>query len=140
MPETHKFTFNGKVYYIGTIVKINEEYQKHTGFNSFLKFIGYNASSQTYCFSSLVNNWDIYNLFDEQINLYIDKVIKEEEKYCEKTECNPKYIDGILSAWIWYILFMFGALFLNGRLNIIIVWCLSTLIFFSWRSKKIKGG
>ena len=140
MPETHKFIFNDKIYYVGTIVKINETYQKYIGFNSVLKFIGYNVDTKVYLFSSLLNNWDIYDLSYEQIELYVDEILKEAKNCLEKTNCNPEYIDGILSAWIWYILFMFFALFLNGIFNVLAVWCVATFIFFSWRNNKIKGG
>ena len=138
--QTDLFIFNHAHYYIGTIVKIKREYQHTCRFNSTLKFTGYIISENVYCFSSIHNPWDVYRLSREQIDLYIDEIIKSGVGVDNQKTMDPKYIDGILSAWIWYIFIMVFAICFNGIENVILTWCAATFIFFNWRHKKIKGG
>ena len=140
MNKECKFIFNGQSYYIGTIVKINEQYQGQVMFNSVLKFTGYNFYEDVYCFSSLQDCWEIYKLSDEQIKLYVSEILKECVTEQHNKSAHVAYVEGIVSAWIWYILIMFFALFLNGVENVIIIWCITTFVFFYWRHYKIKGG
>ena len=63
--------------------------------------------------------------------------IADTTKLSNKIE--PKYIEGIISAWIWYILIMFFGVLLKGAVTTIIVWTLASIIFFNWRRKKING-
>jgi hypothetical protein len=134
------FIFNGKNYYTGTIIEIKEELQQHVNFSLKLQYIGYITEKKTYYFSSLYDNWQVYNIPKEQLCMYIKNILYEGKIENKNQTLDPKYIDGIVSAWIWYILIMFFSLFFRGVENIIITWCVATFIFFSWRSKKIKGG
>lgn len=140
MNRTSLFIFNGRSYYVGAKVKIKEEYIQHCRFNSILQFTGYIIDENVYCFSSVQNHWEVYRWSSEQVSLYIDAVLINgvAEHGSERTDA--KYIDGIVSAWMWYIFIMVFALFFNGVENIIITWCVATFIFFQWKNKKIKGG
>lgn len=141
MMDTKKpFIFNHKIYYAGTVVTIHSEYQQNFKFHSTLKFVGYEACNRMYCFSVLYDNWTIYRLSSEQINIYIASVLKEGDDVSEDTRIDTKYIDGIVSAWIWYIFIMLFALILQGAASVATVWIIATIIFFSWRHNKIKGG
>ena len=51
----------------------------------------------------------------------------------------PDNIDGIVSAWIWYIIIMVFGLFLKEPLNVFGVWILASVIFFTWRHRKMNG-
>lgn len=140
MNQTSPFIFNNKFYYPGTIVKIKKEWEQYFQFNTVLQFTGYIIDERAYCFSTLQDRWRIYKLSSEQVSEYIEDVLKESLKECDNKIVNTEYIDGIVSAWIWYILIMLFALFFKGAENVIMTWCLATFIFFSWRHKKIKGG
>ena len=136
------FNFKGKKYGAGTIIKIYKNAEKYFKFNSMLKFKRYNSNENLYCFTSLYDTWQEYKMTDIQLNVYIENVVKEciwETSYRETETIDPKYIDGILSAWIWYIIIMFFALFLNGIGNKIITLVIISIIFWSWRKKKING-
>ena len=140
MNKETPFIFNNRTYYVGTIVEINEECKHKFRFNSILKFSWYNEKENMYCFTTLQDNWDIYKLSNEQINTCIKCVLNDDLVERKNDEIEPQYIDGIVSAWIWYILIMIFAFFLQGTTNIIVVWAVTTFIFVSWRNKKIKGG
>jgi hypothetical protein len=140
MNKTAPFIFNDKHYYAGTVVKIKEEWKQCLGFNSMLQFTGYMVEEKLYYFTALHDNWEIYRLSKDEMYKYIEcvlkvGVIKENDRRVE-----PKYIEGIVSAWIWYILAMIFAIFLKGAENVIMTWGLATFIFFNWRNRKIKGG
>ena len=140
MNKTIPFIFNNGEHYVGTIVSINDAYKQNFRFNSILKFIGYSLEEDAYCFTTLQDNWNVYKLSEKQIRIYIKDILKEGQTEFKNENIDPQYIDGIISAWIWYILIMFFAVFLRDVQNIIAVWLVATFIFFSWRHKKIKGG
>lgn len=140
MNKQTPFIFNGKLYYTETIVKIKENLRKFVGFNSSLKYIDYLIEKNVYCFSSLYNNWETYHITCEQIQDYIEDVLYESKMKIINERIEPKYIEGITSAWIWYILIMFFAVFLKRITYAIVVCVIATFIFFDWRNTKIKGG
>lgn len=140
MNNTSPFVFNGRIYYPGTVIKVKEIYKHLFKFNSMLRFTGYIISEKTYCFSSLHDGWEVYKLSNDQISKYFESILTEGIIKDDNKRTDPKYIDGIVSAWIWYILVMVFALFFKGAGNVIMTWCLATFIFFRWRNRKIKGG
>lgn len=140
MNKTSPFVINGEFYYVGTIVKIKKEYHNNVGFHMILKFVGYITEERAYCFSSLQNNFEIYKIPVDDISKYIENILSSGEIEENDKRVDQKYIEGIVSAWIWYILAMFVAIFAKDPVNIIASWVLSTFIFFRWRHKKIKGG
>lgn len=139
MNKKNSFIFNGKVYYIGTIIKINEDYKKYFGFNSRLKFSGYIIQENACCFTSLYNALDVYKISNKDIMKYTEGIVEEVVMDTSVTTIDPKYIDGIVSAWIWYIIAMFFSLAFKNIFDTLLVWTVSTLIFFNWRNKKIRG-
>ena len=134
------FTYNGVRYYPGTIVELKEERKKDFGFCSYMKFSRYDDDSNKYCFTSLHDIWKQYFVFEDQIQICVNSILKTNlmpESTNEKIE--PKYIDGIVEAWTWYIIIMFFALFIKGIGNTILIWVLTSIIFFNWRYNKING-
>lgn len=140
MNKTSPFIFNGKIYYVGTIVKIKKEYHNNVGFHTVLKFVGYITEENAYCFSSLQNKFEIYKISADYISKYIENILENVAIEENDKRADPKYIEGIVSAWIWYILVMFIAIFAKDPVNSIMLCVVSTFIFFIWRHKKIKGG
>ena len=139
--DINYFKYNGKYYGVGTLVKIKDINKQHCGFNSILKFTGYNLNDERYCFRSLYGAWTIYKFSNEEIALYVQEILEEGNLELEnKKTIHPQYIEGIVSAWIWYILIMVFALLFKGIENIIITWIVATFIFFRWRHHKINGG
>ena len=141
MDEFTPFIFKDLPYYAGTIVEVDQKWKQNFRFNTVLKFIGYNKNEDTYCFITLHDNWTIYRLSNAQVSLYINRILKEVVyKPDNNNDMDPKYIDGIVSAWTWYIIIMLFAFFVYGIVNKICIWIVATFIFFNWRHKKIKGG
>ena len=138
---SYYFCFHGKSYSKGTIVKIAEHHKDKFGFYSYVIFDSHDTTNNTYCFKSLYNAWDIFRISEDQLNICIEAV--EANSICNQDDVdstvNPKYIEGIISAWIWYIVAMISGLFLQNISNVIGVWVIASVIFFNWRRKKING-
>lgn len=135
------FYFRGNNYGKGTIVKIYEEHKEKFKFYSNLIFEKYDKESGLYLFKSPYNHWEIFNISKNQIEEYIEEVVKPccVAQVDMSTKVNPDYIEGMSSAWIWYILIMFFGLFLKGPINVVSTWVLASIVFFTWRHKKING-
>ena len=140
MDHAPTFIFHGRLYYPGTIVEIRDEYQKDFHFRTVLKFIDCVSEEGTYCFVSIYDNFEMYTLYDAQIDLYIKTILKEGLIETPNKHMSDRNIEGIVSAWMWYVLIMWFALFFQGLENTMVTWVVATLVFFSWRNKKIKGG
>lgn len=133
------FIFNNKQYFPETLIQIKTECRKDFGFYSILKFIRYNNDNNLYYFSSLFDKWHYYKLTYQELLDCIDKV-QAEGLPIQTSKLNPAYVDGIVEAWVWYILIMIFAVFVKGIGETLIVWIVATIIFFQWRYKKINGG
>lgn len=133
------FIFNGKKHYIGTIVKINECYIQQFNFNSKLKFIGCVVEKNSYRFTSLYNAFDAYEISVDDVTKYINEVIYDVETVQNENTIKPEYIEGIVSAWILYVASIFFSFAFKEVTDTLMACALSTIIFFSWRNKKIKG-
>lgn len=137
------FVYHNKKYYRKTVVKIHDGECHNFGFYTTMIFNGYDIERNLYCFVSPCNSWDKYYMTDCQITACIKEIIQPCCDPClqnEREKVDLKYVDGMLAAWIWYILIMCFGLFLNGIVNVLIVWTVASVIFFSWRKKKMNGG
>ena len=135
------FIYNGNRYGIDTIVKTRETKRKDVGFNKYLVFVRRN-SNNTLHFRSMYSCWENYDISENKINEYIESIAKVKYNYSsyKSEKINPAYIEGIVSAWIIYILVMFAAIFLKGTHNMVGRWAIASVIFWNWRNKKINGG
>ena len=140
MNKTVPLIFNNKYYYYGTIVKLKTESQCSFGFNVTLRFIGYDEERKLYSFSTIQNGLKIYSLSYDEIMIHVSQIVNEVTSPINDKHIDPNYIEGMFSAWIWYILIMIFAFFFKGIEKVMITWLIATLIFFSWRQNKIKGG
>lgn len=142
--EQYCFNFNNFQYGYGTIVKIYKNKRNHFGCCTNVIFEGYNRNNdRLYHFSSLHDKWDDYCMTKDELELYIEKI---EHIGCNNDLQNdvkiipPSYIEGIVDAWIWYIIVIFFAVFIKGIGSTIIIWTISSWIFWSWRKNKMNGG
>lgn len=138
--EENCFIFNNVQYYPGTLVEIKDELRKKLHSYSILRFSGYNEETKLYYFTSKNNIMEIYKITETQLRLYIIEiryaVVMQKNV---KQKLDPRYIAGIVDAWIWYILVMFFAIFIKGAHNTITLWIVATCIFFNWRKRKMNG-
>jgi hypothetical protein len=131
------FIYKGKQYGEGTIVAINKYYEHIFGFKTHLVFL--RQKGDRFYFKSLYNS-DGYYLTQDNINEYVDQIAVPKSvvvPHSDKYKIEAKYVDGIVEAWTWYLLIMFGGLFVKG--GTIFIWLAASYIFWSWRSKQMKG-
>lgn len=137
----HYFKHNEKEYGIGTIIEIKKNKTYIYKFGTHLVFEGINDDG-TYCFRALYDKLLRFDLSQDDLNSHINNITKG-TAITDLSEnnmiMNPNFIDGIVEAWTWYILIMCGAFFLNGFTNVIGLQVLASIIFWSWRAKKMKG-
>ena len=131
--------FGGKLYYVGTVVQVKESQQQNFGFCSKLVLRKYDSENSTCYFSSLYDIWEQYPIPAPQLPVYIESVLHAADPPVTEKKVQMKYIDGIVSAWIWYILLMLFACFLKGAGTVIVAWTVISFIFFRWLHDKRQG-
>ena len=135
------FIYNGIKYYSGTIIKI-----KRFGNAKEAVFLGYNKNINQYMvrfdadstvfYRSDAFNKDIVEITNQSNKSFIDWVQREDERLHPKLTARKEMsIDGMLLAWIWYIVIMLVAVIFNDRIGI---WIFASMVFFSYRNKKLK--
>lgn len=135
------FIYNGIKYYSGTIIKI-----KRFGNAKEAVFLGYNKNINQYMVRFDTNNTvfyrsdafnkDIVEITNRSNKSFIDWAQREDERLHPKlTASREVSIDGMMLAWIWYVLIMLVAVIFNDRIEI---WTFASIVFFSYRNKKLK--
>lgn len=133
------FILNNKRYYVGTIIKIKKDKKKMFNYSSMLNFYGYDSKENVYCFTDIYDMLAVYRLSHEQISECVDNVLSEKliPKNTQK-KLEIKYINGIVECCTWYVLIMFGAIFIKGFENVLVTWIAATIIFFTWINNKVN--
>lgn len=128
------FTANGQKYNEGTIVRIKtDEGSKEMTF--------YNISNGIYCLKCgnkfyYYKETDFCNCLINITNRTDGQYLKNQQLYKNKpTNIRELDIDGMLYAWMWYVLIMTIAIIFNGR---IVIWSVASIIFFNYRNKKLR--
>jgi hypothetical protein len=124
------FVIDGKKYYTGTIFIVND-----IGNQTEASFICYDTERSRYVYKikDCIHHVDpktfntrfisVTDKFDYKIRMPVTKVMKDDE------------IDGLFLGWIWYIFLMATSTIFKGAIGL---WCLISIVFFSWRKKKIE--
>lgn len=133
------FIFNGKLYYVGTMVQIKESQREKFRFNSRLVFKKYDSENCTCYFASPYDIWEQYPIFAPQLSMYIESILRASAPPVTEKKVQMKYIDGIVSAWIWYILLMLFACILKDASTVVFAWLVISFIFFRWLHDKRQG-
>ena len=142
--KQHYFDFNGLRYKQGTVIKIYQNKRDKFDYYTNIIFKGYSCNNDNlYHFGSLYDKWVDYCMTQEELQLYIEKI--EQASYIndledDTTNIHPSHIEGIVNAWIWYIIIMIFAVFIKGIASTIIIWIISSCVFWSWRKNKMNGG
>lgn len=124
------FEHNGKMYYTGTVFII-----KDMGKEAEAKFICYDTDHAKYVYRINSCTWHVHEKwFRENFVMVTDKVDLNVHmpvvKKFKETE-----IDGLFLGWIWYIFLMLVSVIFKDAIGL---WIIISVVFFSWRSKKIK--
>lgn len=130
------FILNGKKYCTGTVLIIND-----LGTHVEATFICYDTERERYvykikgrpgrnactCFDTQIGFFQkivsITGTVDSNAHLPVTKTLKDTE------------IDGLFIGWLWYIFLMAISTIFYDRIGL---WILISVVFFSWRKKKIK--
>lgn len=129
------FVWKGKTYYTGTVFVVREFKYPHGAYEKEATFIAYNPEYNKVEFQigpqrhsrplKSVNTW----------------IVSATDKRDERVRCptvkqkSDSEIDGLFVGWIWYIVLMAISTIFYDRIGL---WILISVIFFTWRAKKIK--
>lgn len=143
MNENVSFWLRGEKYNCGDVVVMSDAVDKKTGGNRIAKFNGLNLGNYTFSIIAPNTPFDKTEIVvkDKFLHLYvIGKHIVEEQAVTNVVIAeelrNPKYIDGIVEAWAWYIFIILLAIIFIFPWNLI-SWVIASIVFFSWRNKKM---
>lgn len=126
------FTYKGIMYPRGTIFTImnmNNEIEA-----SFLRAIDGGRESM-YCYKCQGKElWSYEHLFYSYIYRVTDKV-DPEVKPPKVIVRKDSQIDGLVLGWMWYIFLMVISTIFKDNIGL---WIFESIVFWSWRAKKIK--
>lgn len=135
------FVFEGENYFTGTVVQIYAEHKDKFKFYSNIIFEEYDEENDLCTFKSLYSSWDRFYIPYNKLGEYIEKIVEpyylipDVNGHKIKEDC----VEGIISAWIWYILIMIFGLFLKGTITMVGIWIIASVVFFTWRYNKMNG-
>ncbi len=128
------FVVDNKEYYTGTVFIMkcsNGEYTKAT-------FICYDTQNKMYCYqphnSKCNKHWANYEVMQQQF-IDITNEIDNKARIPVKKQMNDRCIESLPLGWCWYIFLMLLSIVFKDCLGL---WVLISIVFFSWRNKKIK--
>ena len=127
------FIFNGKKYYTGTVVKTND-----TTYMPEATFVCYDERYGDYVFRSKGRTTRGLRVLESRMQECIIDVTDKVDtsvKMPEVKKKNDAHIDGLFLGWVWYIFLMGISVIFK---DVIGLWIIISVVFFSWRSKKIK--
>ena len=126
------FTVNGRRYYTGTVFFVKEfgkvveavfvcctDFMKHT-------HIVYKIKGKTYFTEA--------SMFAKQL-VRITDAVDDKVQMPRTQHLKDSQINGLPLGWLWYIFLMGLATIFKGN---IVLWIFISVVFFNWRSKKIK--
>lgn len=134
------FVYNGKQYNSGTLIYVMWASSiTRTMCKTLATFGEHNVDRNIYTFSidgymHSRSEVDFYNMlcgiYGEISVNNIGNLIHKKLTFNDEIE-----IEGMLVSWIWYIVIMAVAIIFKER---ILIWVFASIIFFSYRNKKLK--
>lgn len=126
------FIVNGQKYYTGTVFVIEE--------------IGGAVEAVFVCCAYLMKHTQIvYKIkgktYFTEVSLFAKRFVRVTNAVDNQVQMPPTKhlkdsdINGLPLGWLWYIFLMVIATIFKGN---IVLWILISVVFFSWRSEKIK--
>jgi hypothetical protein len=124
------FEVNGKKYYTGTVFLIN-----HAGKQKEASFICYDERCSMYVYRTGVCTM---HASDERFWRSFVSITNKHDNSVHVPRIRRKNeldIDGMFLGWTWYIFLMLISCIFK---SVIGLWAIISIVFFSWRSEKIK--
>jgi len=124
------FIVDGEKYYTGTIFILNEAGEKVEA-----TFICYDTEHNRYIYRINECTWRAPDKYFQKFFIAVtDKRNSKVHMPVEK-KMNDFDISGMFLGWVWYIFLMILATIFRYNVG---WWILISIVFFSWRSDKIK--
>lgn len=124
------FEIDGEKYYTGTVIVVSR-----MGKQVKATFVGYHEQLQKYVYE--INNGKCFvdeNSFYENLVSITNVMNNNVQLPTEKTKMD-RHIDGLTLGWAWYIFLMALSVLFKDCIGL---WIFISIVFFSWRNKKIK--
>lgn len=124
------FIVNGKKYYTGTVF-ITKDIVKEVE----AAFIYYDIDKSKYVYK--IGNCTMHAHTKIFWNNFVSVTDKKDNKVHAPVirKRNEFDIDGLFLGWVWYIFLMLISIIFNDAIGL---WIFFSIVFFSWRHKKIK--
>lgn len=128
------FVYNSEEYPTGTIIKFKDLYNNKIRLASFI-YYDTEKNNYTIRYEDNGKRWTISAIdFTSNIQSVTDKFASD-IKIPEVKQLKDSKIDGMVLGWVWYIFIMLiGTIFVGAP----VIWVIVSVVFFSWRHKKIK--
>ena len=124
------FICNGERYYTGSIFIVN-----NMGQHAEASFVCYDENRKRYVYKIKDHTWHVDEKnFNNNFIRVTSKVDHHTTEPTVKTKRDTQ-IDGLILGWMWYIFLMATSVIFK---DVILLWTLISVIFFSWRANKIK--
>jgi len=125
------FDFNGKRYYTGTVIIVTD----HLGKQVEATFICYDVDHASYVYK--VNNcrWRLKEEHFRRALVAVTDTAHSDVRLPVVKKKNEFDIEGMFLGWLWYVFLMALSIIFKDRIGL---WIMISVIFFSWRSNKIK--
>lgn len=134
------FIYNGRQYYSGTVIVIRWfSYLSRSVCDTNAKFLHFDTEAnkyfveiygKTYEYTSEEFHRDFRGIYGEQSNVTKKQIMPKKHTFSDELN-----IDGLLIAWIWYVFIMAVAVIFYDRIGI---WIVASIMFFSYRNRKLK--
>ena len=124
------FVFNGKKYYTGTVFIV-----KRLGKQTEASFVYYDTDRERYMYKiNECRYCSPESVFKNEFVSVTNKINNKVSVPLVKTK-RDRNISGLFLGWLWYIFLMLISVIFK---DVIGLWIFISIVFFSWRSKKIK--
>ena len=143
--QTH-FEYKGQVYYSGAVFRIWYTDQIGLKLYTDATFVYYHTKWNKIALQmkNVIHDLPVNFFDDKEFEViktidpaWMQSVNNQAHKQKQsKTFVDELNIDGLLIAWVWYVFIMVVAIIFKDCIGI---WLLASAIFFSYRSRKLKG-
>ena len=127
------FDLNGERYYTGTIFIVKNVFREPTE----VCFVYYDTNSCRYVFKHKEQKffWSEHAFYRDLVR--VTNRVDNTVHMPQVKQMKDVQIEGLFLGWMWYIFLMAIASIFKENIGL---WCLISVIFFNWRSNKIKKG
>lgn len=132
------FVHNGRQYNTGELIPFRFfDYRVGRSYDTQVKFLYYDTETKEYFIEVYGKEYNYTeNLFYRNMyNVASPRAPAANVNNNKHTFSDELNIDGLLIAWIWYVFIMLVSIVFHDRIGI---WILASIIFFNYRSKKLK--